>query len=105
MKKNLTMALCVAVGLLASTFGSDSSEMKDRIVELSKIDWADVQRGMNASNQYYFAAHKVMLVITNNVEELPLIVVSPYRPAGRGAERLDDRRRRSLLLEPQDYVK
>ena len=81
--------------------GSDTN----RVVELSQIDWVDVQRGMAASNRHHFVEQKVMLVITNKVEDIPGIRVIHYQPFGRGPEKIDDRNKRSLLLEPQDYLK
>jgi len=92
--KKIVFALCVAVGL---AFGSEvkNDEIKEREVKLSQLEWADVQRGMSASNRYYFAEQKVTLVITNKVEYSFQMTLPPYRPIGRGATR----------IEPQDYIK
>ena len=95
--KKLVMALCMAFGiaLAAGTDAVKKEDTKERVVELSKIDWADVQRGMAASNRYNFVEHNVTLVITNRVEDVFPMTLPPYRPIGRSAER----------IEPQDYLK
>lgn len=94
--KKFMLTLCVACGL---AFGSDTN----RVVELSRLDWARVQSGMNASNRWTFVEQKVMLVITNKVEEPLPMTLPPLRPIGRGPDL--NRKERSLLLEPQDYLK
>lgn len=101
------LTLCVAFGL-AFAFGSDTGkkdESKERVVLLSQLDWADVQRGMAASNCYHFVEEQITLIITNGVEDIPGIRVIHYQPIGRGPEKIDDRNKRSLLLEPHDYLK
>ena len=102
--KKIFLAICVMVGL---AFGSEvkNDEIKEREVKLSQLDWADVQRGVAASNRYYFAEQKVALVITNKIEDIPGIPVIHYGPMGRMPEKIDDRNKRSLLLEPKDYIK
>jgi len=104
--KKLIMTLCVGFGLTFA-FGSDAGENKtnERIVELSQIDWADVQSGMAASNRYCFAQQNVTIVITNKIEDIPGLKVIHFQPIGRMPEKITDRNKNSLLLEPQDYFK
>ena len=92
--KRIIAVLLVSIGL---AFGHDgkSNNLDEREVKLSRLEWKEVQRGMSVSNRYYFAEHKVELVITNKVDDTIPITIPPYRPIGRGAER----------IEPQDYVK
>lgn len=95
--KKIVLALCMAFGL-AFASGPDTKkkeDTKERVVELSKIDWANVQRGMAASNRYHFVEQNVTLVITNKVDDVFPMTLPPYRPIGRSAER----------IEPQDYLK
>lgn len=86
--KKLILTMCMACGL---ALGSDTN----RVVELSQIDWADVQRGMAASNRWTFVEQNVTLVITNKIVEPLPMTLPPYRPIGRGATR----------IEPPDYLK
>ena len=83
---------------LAFAFGSDTEkkdESKEWVVLLSRLDWADVQRGMAASNRWTFVEQNVTLVITNKIVEPLPMTLPPYRPIGRGATR----------IEPPDYLK
>lgn len=94
--KKIVMALTLAFGLaFASGSETRGGEVRERVVELSRIDWADVQRGMTASNRYHFVESRVTIVVTNRIEDVYPVSLQPYRPAGRGAER----------IEPQDYLK
>ena len=94
--KKLVMALTLVFGLaFASGSETRDCEVRERVVELSKIDWADVQRGMAVSNCYHFVESRVTIVVTNKVEDVFPVTLQPYRPAGRGAK----------CIEPQDYLK
>ena len=104
--KKLIMTLSMAFGM-AFAFGSDSgeNETKERVVEMSQVEWMNVQRGMAVSNSYCFIEQKVTIAITNRIEDIPGIRVIHFQPMGRMPEKIDDRNMRSLLIEPQDYYK
>ena len=90
-KRIMTYMLC----FISAAVSSADSELDDRIVQLSRIEWNSVKSAIDTNGYCRVENHHVVIVITNG---LPSIDVIHWLPIGRGPEKKKKYERRYELV-------